>query len=269
MRGVLAMLVLLASCSTAPQQHGGIVSANPCIDAILVELVPSARIAAISNLSQTPDASSMDVRLAQKFRATGGTAEEIIALRPDLALLGSHTPETTVRAVQRAGIKVALIGVPNSIEESLTQIDAIGAAVGAGAKADALKQRISASLPLKNDAKMGQSLLVWAAGGLVPGTGTLIDDMITRAGFRNASRDYGLASWDILPLEPVASDAPDIVLIPSQAKSGEQENIGLRKRYFARFPAETHVVPMPANMLYCGGPTIIRGMALLRGLRPS
>ena len=46
---ILLGLTLLAACAPQPGRTGGIVSTNPCADAMLVELAPWDRIAAISH----------------------------------------------------------------------------------------------------------------------------------------------------------------------------------------------------------------------------
>ena len=245
-----------------------IVSTNPCIDAILVELVGPERILSVSHYSQAPGSSSMDVTIARRFAANGGTAEEIISYRPDVVLLGVHTPKATLDVLHKADLKIELISVPNSIAESLEQIDQIAAAVGAESRGDDLKARINAAVSQNSkQPKNKPALLIWQAGGLVPGVGTLIDDMIEKAGFQNASGKYNLAMWDILPLEPVASDPPQIILSPVNAKSGESRNIYLRERFLSRFSGQILKAGIPENLLHCGGPTIIKAMKLLGQVR--
>lgn len=274
--GLLLGLALLSGCASERGQpedrapaSGTILSANPCIDAILFEIADHQRIISISHYSQSEGSSSMDVALARRFPANGGTAEEIIALQPDVALLGAHTPPATLSAIQRAGIKVELISVPNSIAESKTQIDQIAAAIGQAAASAKLKQAIDAAVASANDRKLSNtpSLLIWQAGGLVPGSGTLIDDIITQAGFNNASSQYGLSMWDILPLEPVAANPPNIILTPRSAKSGQARNIALRDRYMLTFESDVMKADMPENLLHCGGPTIVKAMQLMRNVK--
>ncbi|VAV89941.1 hypothetical protein MNBD_ALPHA04-1489 [hydrothermal vent metagenome] len=271
MRALLPLLFgLVASCSApTPTQRQQIqaptiVSSNPCIDAILVELVEPARILSISHYSQSIGASSMNIELARRFPSNGGTAEEIIALRPDIVLLGSHTSQATIAALRRAGIEPILISVPNNIAESLEQIDQIAIAVGGEDGGSALKSRIEKSLDAAPTESQRPRALIWQAGGLVPGNGTLIDDILSKAGFDNASADYGLAMWDILPLEPVASNPPDMVFSPTSAKSGEHRNIALRQQFFSQFGDEVALADIPENLLHCGGPTIIRAMNILK-----
>ena len=90
-------MVSACAAPTPPTSSHRIVSTNPCLDAILVELAPPEWIAAISHYSQDPRSSSMPVARARRFRATNGTAEEVIALKPGLVLASSsHTYHPTL-----------------------------------------------------------------------------------------------------------------------------------------------------------------------------
>lgn len=243
---------------------GGIVSNNPCIDAILVELVPAERIAAISQYSLREGGSSMGVAKAQRFHAIGGTAEEIISLRPEVALVGAHTPAGTLDALRRAGIRVEVIGVANSVTDSVAQVHQIGRAVKAHAEADVLVTAIEqAAAPANRATDRTKDLLIWQNGGLVPGPGTLMDDLIKRAGFSNAANRYGLGPWDLLPLEPVVRNPPDIIVSPT-AKGDASDS--LRDRWLSGPNNDVRHAQMPAHLLYCGGPTIIEAMGFLRAL---
>src|SRR3546814_5557596 len=90
------LLLVLAGCDRpAPATRGGIVSTNPCADQILVSLVQPERIAAISHYSQDPAATSLPPEVARRYRVTAGTAEEVIALRPDLVVTSTRSEEHT------------------------------------------------------------------------------------------------------------------------------------------------------------------------------
>ena len=55
----LVAALMLTACAAPSRQAGGIVSVNPCADAMLVRLVTPNRIAAISHYSLDPAASSI------------------------------------------------------------------------------------------------------------------------------------------------------------------------------------------------------------------
>ena len=121
------MVVALAACGAddAPGSTGGgptIVSLNPCLDAILVEVAAPAQILALSQYSRDPSASSMDVARARDFGVTGGTVEEVIALDPDIVLASTFIAPTTRNALEQLGVRVETFGSPVSVEESVEQV---------------------------------------------------------------------------------------------------------------------------------------------------
>ncbi len=83
--------------------HPTIVSLNPCTDAHAGGTWPTpAQVLAISHYSRDPRASSMDLGdRAPLCRATGGTVEEVLALKPDLVVAGSFTAAGDQRRLSR------------------------------------------------------------------------------------------------------------------------------------------------------------------------
>ena len=88
MKSLIASIAFgLAGCASAqPARTGGIVSTNPCSDQLLLALAPN-RVTAISHYSHEPGATSLPLAIARRYRATAGTAEEVIALKPDLVVV--------------------------------------------------------------------------------------------------------------------------------------------------------------------------------------
>lgn len=265
--------LLLAACAgpaPMPGRHTAqrIVSTNPCLDAILVELVPPERIAAISHYSQDPRSSSMPVPLARRLPATAGAAEEVIALRPDLVLASSFTPPATQAAYKRLGLNVLLLGNPATIAENKAQIMEIANAVGEPGRGRALVARIDRAVvaAAPPDVRRPSALLWLGASNLVSGRGTLIDEMMTRAGFLDASANYGVRQTGVLPLEYVVAHPPDVVLSPAPARGADPESrrVQLRDRLLQ---GKAVAADFPEQLTYCGGPTIVRAMARLAAIR--
>ena len=258
MRGA-ALALGLAAC-TPVSQSGGIVSTNPCADAMLVRLVAPARIAAISRYSQEAGATSIPLGLARRFRATAGTAEEVIALRPSLVLASSFTPAATRDAYARAGLQTVYLDSPVTVEASIAQVRQLAGAVGERARGEAMVAAIArATAPgWKED---GPAALLFIAGDLANGSGTLLDELTRRAGFRNAAADYGLAHTGTLPTELLLRRPPAIVIT-----SGAPGRIAaLRRRMLPGTPEAT----LPRNLVNCGGPVIPATLARLRAIRAT
>ena len=263
MRRALVILLLLPLLGAAPVARPRIVSINPCIDAILMRVADPAQIAGISHYSKDPRATSIPIALANRFVATSGTAEEVVALRPDLVMTGPHVAPSTIAALQRMGIRLAQYPVPTSVAQSEEQVRAVAADAGHPARGVALAQAIDAAA--RPATLPPVDALILSGGGLVPGTGTLADELLTRAGFRNASADYGLKQWDVLPLEYLVARPPRVLLSVGAADAqGDRLASHPALRRLAR---RITVAPYPTRLLSCGGPTIIAAMARLRAVR--
>ncbi len=270
---VLAMLGLIAGCApparkaAAPQPLPRIVSINPCVDAVLKEVADPAQIAGISHYSQDPRATSVPLDWARRFPATSGTAEDVVALAPDLVIAGGHVAPSTVSALGRMGIPLVQIGVPESIAESVEQVRTIAKAAGRPQDGEALVRRIEAAVAAAGatDAKAVPAL-IWQGGGMVPGTGTLASELLATTGFRNLSAAYGLKRWDVLPLEPLVARPPRVLL--SVGAAGREDRM-LGHPVLDHLRQSVAVRPYPDRLLHCGGPTIIAAVAHLASIRRS
>ena len=248
-------------------QHPTIVSLNPCTDAILAEVADPGQLLAISHYSHDPRASSMDVAEARRFRATGGTAEEVVALAPDVVVGSSFMSPATLAALTKLGLRVETFGSPATVVDSVAQVRALAKLAGHQERGETLVRRIEASVAAQPGAPVEAAL--WQGGGIVPGKGTLVSDLMQRAGFASYGEARGMAQGDYLPLERVAADPPGLLLVAGEERSQ-------RHPLLARIPGLT-VARFEPRLFYCGGPSIPRAMERLRdivspreggGLRP-
>lgn len=244
-------LALAAAPARAPQR---IVSNNPCIDAMLRAVAHPHQIAAISHYSQSPRSTSVPLAWAARYRAIGDTAEEVILARPDLFVTGAPMPLATSRAVVRARVPLLSLGIAASIADSKRQVTTLAAAVGNPAAGVALNARIDAAVAAATWRGPRVAALIRQGGGLVPGSGTLADELLRVAGFANARTAFGLKAWDVLPLEPMRARPPAIVLTPI-AQAPRIARLRVR------------VADFPESMLFCAGPTIIHALDRLAAIR--
>lgn len=262
MRRLLA-LAALPLLSAAPLRVPRIVSINPCIDAVLMQVADAGQIAGISHYSQDPRATSIPLAQAARFTATSGTAEEVVALAPDVVMSGPHVAPATIAALKRMRIRLVQYPVPDSVAESEAQVRDIARIAGHAPRGDALAARIAAAADPVGVRPV--AALIWQSGGLVPGAGTLPDELLTRAGFRNMSAVYGLKKWDVLPLEYLIARPPRVLLSVGAAEVGEDRLTA--HPAVRRLAARIAVAPYPSRLMNCGGPTIVAAMARLRQIR--
>jgi len=260
----LALAGSVTSCAEpAPRAaaHPTIVSLNPCTDAVLAEVADPAQILAVSHYSHDPRATSMPLAKARRFRATGGTVEEVLALDPDVVVAGTFLPPSTAQAFDRLGVRVETFGIVPDLAENAAQIRRLAALAGHPERGEALLARIGGALAATRHEGAPVTALLWQQGGIVPGEETLIARLMRHAGFASHSAARGLGQGAYLPLEQVLADPPEVVL----AAGGERmlTHPALRSLEGVRYES------FEPSLLFCGGPTVIRAAERLAAIRAS
>ena len=246
-----------------------IVSLNQCLDSILVELVPEQRIAAVSHYARDPLVSPI-ATLAAKLPITYETAEEIVALRPDLVLASRHSAIATRNALRRVGIHFELFEVPFSIEASIAQIRRIAALVGNVAEGEALVSKIERAIETARLPPGARRLTaaVYETGGLTAGSSTVTNELLQIVGFDNLAARYGIETHLPMPLELIVAAPPDVLLVGDiPAAAGTQASGIVQHRALRKLPSMR--CAFPARYMYCSGPTIVEEVAALAAARDS
>ena len=287
-------LMLLTGCVGQPAiAPGGIVSNNPCIDAVLAEIAVPGQIAAVSMYSHDANSASAPLDWARALPALGTSAEEIIAARPRLVLTGNLASSGTNAALAKAGVRTVAVGVGASWQEDREQIRTIAKAIDRVEAGEKLVARIEDAIkplhwvglgpvsrtpairtgPTPNPSPKGKgdqvTAIIWQNGGFVAGAGTLQDELLSVHGFTNASATYGLTSWDILPLETLIRNPPDIIFMPVSAKGDDARALAARRQLLRHVGGKTRIVNFPDKLLFCGGPTISKVARIMAATREA
>ena len=260
----------LAGCASQPViAPNGVVSNNPCIDAVLAEIALPGQVAAISSYSHDPDSASAPLAWSAKLPAIGTGAEELLLAQPKLVLTGNLAASGANAVLARAGVKTVAIGVAPTIAEDIQQIRTIAAALGRGDAGERLISDIKESLPSTQFSGPNVSAIIWQNGGFVAGEGTLQDELLARHGFRNASAQYGLSSWGVLPLETLMRSPPQVIFMPTHKSGSDAREMRARQKLLAHLGGRTRIIEFPDRLLFCGGPTTIKVSAILAKTRAS
>ncbi len=259
LRSLLLLMLLPVMAQAAPQR---IVSLNPCLDSILVEVAQPQQIRAISHFSHDAYSTSMPLQLARRFGKTYGTAEEILAQAPDLVLADIYAPASTRQALARLGVPVRQFDIPKNAEDSVAQIREIAWLVGQKARGEALVVRIQAAL---NVPQMKPTpALIRSNSGFVLGSGTVMDDLLRRSGFTNQSSQLGMKMSDILPLESLLLHPPALLFILTDDDSVHQQHPVMQ-----RLSHRIETQALPQRFVNCAGPAMIDAMRFLVAARKA
>jgi len=198
---------------------------------------------------------------AIRFAATSGTVEEVLALDPDIVVGDIFLSPRMRAAFQRQGMQVVTLPIAQDVDQSLTQVRELAAAIGQPARGEALAGEIDAAMTSSFQHGSEIPTLLWQAGGIVPGEGTLAMQLLNHAGFASQSAARGLGQGAYLPLEEVLADPPALVIA-----AGEERML---THPVLREMAGTQYRRLDPTLLYCGGPTIPRLLARLGEIRSS
>lgn len=252
--------------STHPMR---IVSLNMCVDAMLIELVSQDRIAALSHYARDPQRSTIS-HIAQHLPITYETAEEVVALRPDLVLTSRHSAIATRNALRRVGIRFELFDVPSTIAGSIEQVRQVARLLGTEREGEAMIARIEQAL---NAARLpeGEEPLtgaVYQPGGLSAGASTVVGELMQLTGLNNIAARYGVTTYRPLPLEVLVASPPDVLLVGETSPGAPLilERI-VRHRALRALESQMTQEVFPARLLYCAGPTMIPALETLVSAR--
>jgi len=217
-----------------PSSAERVVSLNLCADQMLVLVARPGQIVGLSHLAVDPELSFVAGR-ARMLPIHGGSAEEILALAPDLVLAGAYQSQAVLALVRSRGIRVLTLELAESFGAIRDQIRAVASALatpeanlaGEGLITE-MDQRLAAARPpaLSSDhiarpdgvggaggsASPRPLAVAWQAGGFAAGAGTLIDAVLDQAGIDNLAGRQGLVGYGYLALESVVAARPDFVI---------------------------------------------------------
>ena len=189
-----ACLVLTGQAAAAsPPQR--IMSLKVCTDELLLDLVQpplpgkKGRIASVTFLSR--EAAGLKYwPQAANIPINHGSAEEILAARPDLILTDPFMAPALRTLLAKTGAKIVEVPPAENFEQIRAVTRLVAKAVGEEARGEALVAGMDVELRLLEARRPKQVLTVaaWGTGGYVPGTGGLFDTMLTAAGARNVER---------------------------------------------------------------------------------
>ena len=242
-------------------------SLNLCTDELVLRLAEPAHVASVTWLSRDPKNSNV-AELAAKSPINHGLAEEVVPLDPDLVFAGKYTARTAVALMKRIGTPLVEVDIPRSLDDVRHQIREVAALVGereAGERVVADMDARLAALPPVTSAVRPRAIVL-NPNGFTVGKGTLVDDIMTKAGLTNVAAELDLDNDGQVPLEVVASKAIDILIVSASRDGRARLRPAILRRHpiLNRLPGRVRVVVMPNRLWTCGGPAVVDAIERLR-----
>jgi iron complex transport system substrate-binding protein len=254
--GLLATILLTVAASGAPGapkpvKPMRIVSLNACADQYLIALADKDQIAALTQFARDPSLSYYAER-AKAYPVSQGQAEAVLALHPDLVIASPYHRADSL-ALLKGRVRIINLMPAGSFEGVVKETRAIAAAIGQPERGEALV----ASMQARVDAAGRRPPLGIAAhyqrGGFVTGPGSLMDDLMTRAGFTNLARRGQTLGQ--MSLEQIVYARPDYLIFTDGARPDQDEgSLSLQHPALAAAVPLARQLHIPSSMTVCGGP---------------
>ena len=264
----IAALMLVPAALHAAGIPKRIVSLNLCTDELVLRLADHSNIASITALSKDPISANV-ADLAAGVPVNHGLAEEVIPLDPDLVVAGTFTARTAVAMLKQTGFPVTEFGVAHNVDDVRSGIRKMAGLVGEPQRGEELiasfdrrLASIGTSVPAPRP-----SALVFNANGFTVGAGTLVDDILTRAGLDNLTAHMKLGNYTQLPLETVVRSGADVLIISARRDGPPSLATALLDHpVLSKLGPATHIVVLPTNLWSCGGPEVAEAIARLHAV---
>jgi iron complex transport system substrate-binding protein len=199
-----------------------IISLTLTTDEILLSLVDPHRLLGVTTFSVDPAVSNVvDQAVAIPHRLTLNP-ETIISLAPDLVFVANWNDSGAVRQLRDAGIPLYVITNGLSVAAIEGKIEALARVTGDQEKGRSLVAAMEARLAAvaekvsKIPPEKRARVIDYATWGSAQGPGSSWDEIIRRAGLRDAVAGFTPDEWGQVPLskEKILQLDPDILVLP-------------------------------------------------------
>lgn len=263
-RAAAALLALLALGTAPPTAPGRIVSLNMCADQLVIALADPGQIAGLTEWARDPALSYYAAR-ARNLPVTHRSAEEVVALRPDVVIGAPYRTKAVLAPLKARGVRMIELPPKDSYAALPQAIATVAAAVGHPERGTALIARIEGELAaLGPPPGRGRVAAYYQRQGYLTGTGTLVDDMMRRAGLTNLAGRLGRSSLSQIGLEQMALARPDFLVMDDGTRvARDRGSAMLHHPLLDRAVPPSHHLFVPQALTVCATPGYPQAVAML------
>ena len=216
----IPLLISLNAFADCPERIASLTLAS---DEILIEILEDkSRIAALTYLSSDSTVSNIADKV-DGINKIHASIEQVISLEPDIVIVASYTNPDFMKQLENSGTKTVYLKDFSSFDSIKKNIGIIGKAVcevkNAGILAESIDKKLnelSSRIPSGRDPP---GVLYYSDSGNTAGNGSLINDIIKKAGGVNLASKAGLDTYGKISLEYIIKVDPDIIILSSYSPS--------------------------------------------------
>jgi iron complex transport system substrate-binding protein len=242
-----------AAAVAKPARPNRIVSLNLCADQYLLALADHNQIASLTRFARDPQMSA-GASAAAGLPTSRGSAEDVLALKPDLLLVSPGRRSTTRAALKSQHYATLELPSAASYNDIVRQIREVASAVGHPDRGEALIRRMDASLAALPIARNKGVAAYYQRRGYLTGAGTLVDELITRTGLVNLATKIGKPALSRVSLEEMTAARPDYIIVENA--TDKVSDLGTEMLHHPMLDGIRRL-SLPQAWTVCGGPAYV------------
>lgn len=250
----LALTLATSAVLAAPPRAA---SLTLCADQYLLGLAAPEQIVAVSATAADPN-QSLFAAEAARYPVHRGSSEELIALRAEVVLTDRWMPLRVTERLERFGVKVIQIPLPETWDDIAATTRAIAAELGRAEQGETrvatMRDRLAQLAARRATAGQPPLAIYFLPGGASTGAGTFIDTVLQIAGVRNLAAELGWNGWGTFDLEQLALTEPEVLVMGFFGQGGDSLRLGfVRHPVLQRLMARAPVIEVPDRYWMCSG----------------
>lgn len=248
-----------------PQKPQRIVSFSLSTDEILVDMLPTERIASLSYLADDEGISHVVAKSkAVKEKIQGvPSVERILALKPDLVLLADWWSPNCIDTIRDMGICVYVYKTPYTVEDVKKSIREVALVVGEKEQGERMVQEYEQKIKLAQSKVQAANLakqkkiVVLSGHGVIGTKGSLFADICKYAQIENCMERLVTGQNTTVSKEFILQENPDIIVLPGwngapthtvESKKELLEDPSLRP---VKAIKDNNIVVLSGQSMYC------------------
>jgi iron complex transport system substrate-binding protein len=223
-----------------PRAPRRIVSTYLGADELLASLVSPDRVVAVSAYADDPATSNCTGVYPPGVPRLRTDPERILSLEPDLVCVAGYTEPEALRLTVGSGLPVLRWSRFDSFAEIVAKMRLYGAATGEEARAAVLAAEIESLLGQLATRLAGVRpvrVLYYDPPSYTFGRGSLVGEILTRAGGANVAEQLGIVGPGQIGLETVLGLEPEAIVMPRYADNGSRIDELLASPVWKQVPA--------------------------------
>jgi len=258
---VIAVVLAVAFAASAPANRPEpgvrapkrIVSLNLCADQYLLALADRGQIAGLTRNASNAEMSAA-ARQTIGLPILKGSAEEVLAIDPDLVVGVPARQSGMMAALKGEHYPMVDLKPADSYADIVAQIRKVAKAVGHPERGEALIARMNRELAAIARPRRAGIAAYYQRRGFLTGTGTLIDDLMVRAGLVNLAGKLGKPVLSQLTLEELMVAQPDYLIVESASDRVVDQGTEMLHHPLLK---DIRRLRLPQAWTVCGGPAYV------------